>query len=104
MRLRHAAALTLAGWYLMMPPHGSVKMITEADRVVTWAWVRPVPLAGWSIVQGFDRADECTKQKGQLLQSAIAASNSNDKVFSKRVAEMFAAQCIATDDPRLKGN
>jgi hypothetical protein len=48
MNLRHTAALTLVGWYLMVPP-------VESDKSV-----RPeLPLSQWIQSKSYDTASEC---------------------------------------------
>jgi hypothetical protein len=47
MNLRHAAALALVGWYLMVPPSTGGKLDTKA------------PLPQWINEGAFDRADDC---------------------------------------------
>ncbi len=43
MNLRHAAALTLVGWYLMVPPESGMKL----------------PISQWEHVGSFDKIDDC---------------------------------------------
>lgn len=94
MKLRHAAALSLVGWYLMAPPANSVQL--SDGRVV---WIRNPPLSEWSVEGSFDKARECANQQNLLANSAIEDSKGN----SAGRAEWMMARCIATDDPRLKG-
>lgn len=94
MNFRHVVALTLVGWYLMVPP-----------------WNEPkYPLSQWAIFKTFDTATDCEKEKDAEVSWATAAAkqgkgivhhtqNGGDLLF-----DGTAAQCIATDDPRLKGN
>jgi hypothetical protein len=48
MDLRHAAALALVGWYLMMPPIGS-------DGKIYYN----APISQWHINSSYDKAAEC---------------------------------------------
>ena len=120
MNLRHAAALALVGWYLMVPP-----MVQKED------WQLGVrhstaPLSEWFIWNSFDTADACTKARDALrarpLSNALTddyhrwlagrASSINlleewENIYSDLLAINNAfsqAQCIATDDPRLNSN
>jgi len=86
----HAAALTLLGWYLMVPPWGRVT----------------APLSEWQIYEPLESAGECEtarneaielqdKNKGQAL-SWKTASGGNLQF------DLAAATCVGSDDPRLK--
>ena len=81
MKSRHAAALALVGWYLMMP---SGDHPTEAH------------ISHWLKVQTFDSADECRSRRWAILSEASA--NKDDF----RIGTARAMRCIASDDTRLK--
>jgi hypothetical protein len=103
MNLRHATALALMGWYLMVPP------FVHYDPRELWA-----PVSQWKIVERFDTATAC---KGYLqeMKEDPGALHGEYKVASKfqteglnRMRHMridsFAlryAGCIFSDDPRL---
>jgi hypothetical protein len=95
-KLRHAAALALVGWYLMIPPavveHGNHRIYTKA-----------APLSRWSLFQSFDTAKDCQKAATALRQGVVSALSANPKQPLDNLRPMYAI-CIATDDPRLKGN
>jgi hypothetical protein len=100
MKLRHAAALALVGWYLMVPP--------STDE--------GAPLGHWKVAASYDSASACEealhkgKDEAQADYQHPSAPPSGWKHstkdwldFSRWTAQRFlAAQCIATDDPRLK--
>jgi hypothetical protein len=118
MNLRHAAALALVGWYLMSPlvDHSQGKILYEA------------PLAYWEIDESFDTAAECRRHREEnislMSQIELRASKQSEKEQERYEAQedaeskwprgtarksrgmgmksALAAQCIATDDPRLK--
>jgi hypothetical protein len=73
MNLRHATALALVGWYLMRPP--LPRHNPDATHTGTVA-----SLAGWVVVGTFPTQKECEAHRANPWD-----------------------QCIATDDPRLKG-
>ena len=77
MKPRHAAALTLVVWYLMRPPLPHLN--AHAFHADTGA-----PLKRWIIVGTFPTPKECEARRG-------AVASPWDR-------------CIASDDPRLKGN
>ncbi len=92
MKSRHAAALALAGWYLMMPPLNTEKLFERAA------------LSQWQIAARFDSAEECAAKKTQFAsegQKLIQDPSLSVQRFGR--AESLA-QCINSDDPRLKGN
>ena len=87
---RHAAALALVGWYLMVPPvDGQRRTLTNA------------PLTRWSRVRTFDSEHACKELHASLLKSfkGHTFDNFEQAVQADRV---FHGRCIATDDPRLK--
>ena len=119
MILRHAAALALVGWYLMIPP-----MVHKEN----WPPVNPVPtapLGKWFTWNWFDTADACTKERSALIARGegnafndyrrwLAGREPSDDLLDEWTSAyslVYAineanhrSMCIATDDPRLKGN
>jgi hypothetical protein len=138
MNIRHAAALALAGWYLMLPPtqemvdpicHGRFSLsglisgLTESasdrlkrcDREALFL-VFDAPFLQW--VQGgeFETLAECRadqqkpltqEEKAEAgLTGAFTAGSGVSKDDLMRTLEhaISASKCLASDDPRLKGN
>jgi len=157
MNLRHAAALALVGWYLMVPPmagdldetckSGGRPALSDVT-VALLTWTNPdvvnmrrcdrlrnelrygAPLSDWSQAGSFETLAACEAE----WESSQRYSLNNEGVHSRGVAKLqlsdegeqhpsdedlqFRAQtvetsareqtlsmkCIATDDPRLKGN
>jgi hypothetical protein len=102
MKPRHAAALALVGWYLMVPPITSSWPVTYDTSA---------PLSKWKQGGSFDTAKECNEEKEKtamlLLQSAQnpnGTAENKQKFMQSMSAMLYALQCIATDDPRLKGH
>jgi hypothetical protein len=100
MKLCRAAALTLVSWYLIIPHPGS-----------------PLPFSQWVRVQAFNSADECEKallydRKNYDAETAPLWNGTHwigswpptyGQVDTVLVDLAFQwAQCVATDDPRLK--
>ena len=120
MKPRHAAALALVGWYLMMPP-----IIHEEDWQQQHVHPSTVPLSEWFTWNSFDTADACTKARLALIASG-SDSVLNDyhrwlagRAPSEDLLDEWASTysipsaimdaygqslCVATDDPRLKSN
>ncbi len=96
MKPRHAAALALVGWYLMMPPippKGSTPMVGVDAQA---------PLSKWTVSSGFDTAAACHVAHGKLLDDAAKLGNPKELEVIRIQVAMADSQCIATDDPRLK--
>jgi hypothetical protein len=98
MKLRHAAALALTVWYLLGPPqqggaadfdiHASLskwQIVDRYDDVGACERGRMVALGHW-----YDRADEDRAGSKDAIKDAIMLVWLSD------------AQCVASDDPRLK--
>ena len=84
MNLRHAAALALAGWYLITPSGSST----------------------WQIIGAFDTAAECEKTRSEALKTTpgYAATNPASPEGWIALGLALAAECVSDDDPRLKAN
>ena len=94
MKLRHAAALALVGWYLMLPPLDHGVPIVKA------------PYSEWDNWQGFDTADACQAKKSFFQNEALEPAQKIGETATQLAMDcrFFDALCIATDDPRLKAN
>src|SRR5208337_3162831 len=102
MNPRHAAALALVGWYLMLPPFirvGPDPSDPSRDRVVPDS---DAPLSKWFWSGSFDSVDACQRsqekeiaetQRRNLLRPSPSAE------IDRNVEMAFwEARCIATDD------
>jgi len=98
MRLRHAAALALVGWYLMLPPLPIGK--TEPDE--------RAQLGDWYIFEPFDIASACQSELVQIADTkserrkSLLADQGDDNQRYYLTRAFSHGECIATDDPRLK--
>ena len=114
MNLRHAAALALVGWYLMMPPFVPSPPQGQGRMLDLKA-----PLGQWYITGSYDGAAECaaalsvqhkkTDKAFKEAEDTLARNAPKDREFREFVISTAQAQdrasaCIATDDPRLKEN
>lgn len=88
-KTRHAAAFALVGWYLMLPPLADYRI---NGKHVASLRDTSAPFSKWTTLDSFDTAAECEKA---LVANTDAALNrgEGDQPY----------QCVATDDPRLKG-
>ena len=96
MKLRHAAALALTGWYLMIPPaieeHSNHRLYTKA-----------APLSQWQMLKSFDTAKECEGAVEALAKPLRAAIDQQQHLSLDDMRPLYA-RCFASDDPRLRGN
>jgi hypothetical protein len=127
MTLRHAATLALVGWYLMTPPPHPDPVTGLPNGVPNLS----APFEYWQNEGSFDSAKDCNsmlESNIQLSRQIEANVRSEHKSEQQELAEedksdhdaklpkgwmrgmrhygltaAMSAQCIATDDPRLKG-
>jgi hypothetical protein len=106
MKSRHAAALALAGWYLMVPP----PLASNPNKPDLSA-----PLSKWTVRKKTVTAAQCQAHRdaGILLehdpnfrQYAEITARQKGQIFSIEKLRDFTEpqKCIASDDPHLKGN
>lgn len=91
MNPRHAAALALVGWYLMVPP-------TFPDNNVVNFWA---PISEWrlgDVTYVFDSAAECKRQETIVEKQAHTIADPKGKALACPRCWMM---CVASDDPRL---
>lgn len=89
MNLRHAAALALVGWYLMIPQSALPPNVAYKK-----------PLSTWQTIQSFDTADECQDYLSDFFQRSREKAALN--MLEPAYRDFMFAQCVASDDPRLK--
>ena len=104
MKPRHAAVLALVGWYLMMPPprqqtdgKGRLSLTRDIDSTA--------PLSTWEVGAAFNSPQECNQALGELRTKINREIANPDMRADERhfyTGKSAFAQCIATDDPRLK--
>jgi hypothetical protein len=93
MRFRHASTLVLIGWYLMLPP----PMASNHRLPDTNA-----PLSGWTHLGTYHQPGECHAARTKIYRKAEKSPPTvSNRFFKDQIA---ASQCVATNDPRLKGN
>jgi hypothetical protein len=86
MNPRHAAALALVGWYLMMP-----------GRTTSTPGFWQHDDKGWTHKATFDTKVECNRE----ILKGCGTINQNGEVIG-RVGPLCYSQSISSDDPRLK--
>jgi hypothetical protein len=100
MTFRHAAALALVVWYLMLPPGDGAEVTIHA------------PLSRWKIDGSYDSARKGQKQidilktfplaPGQNLDRTARSADPNVGQTYAIERELWNGVCVSTDDPRLK--
>jgi len=91
-KLRHAAAFALAGWYLMLPP-------LEKPNA---------PLSQWKILARVDSEAECQGERKGIMDDAENDETGDSALVTfetSRGEKQFiarAAVCVAASDPRLR--
>jgi hypothetical protein len=103
MSSRHAIALVVVAWYLMIPPIGTDNKVDAH-----------APLSQWRKGVKFDSAKQCADSLKDAIQNpmtpdeyrAAAAATRKAKMHPLSKSEMTKrtseSQCVAEDDPRLK--
>jgi hypothetical protein len=103
---RHAAALALVGWYLMMPPFVRVVPDPRNPSRDSVAPDSDVPLSKWFWSGSFDSVVACQRSQEKEIaetQRRNSLSHSPPAEIDRNVeAAFWEARCIASDDPRLK--
>ena len=106
MKPRHAAALVLVGWYLMMPPLVRVPPDPRDPSRDSAVPDSDAPLGKWFWSGSFDSADACQRSQEKEIaetQRRNSLSPSPPAKVDRNVEVAFwVARCIASDDPRLK--
>jgi len=94
MRFRHAAALALVGWYLMLPPPNP----DNKNTILLGA-----DLSLWAVYESYDNAKECRRER-ETLKARIPFTDTDEVLKRGSISDKMRwfGQCVATDDPRLK--
>ena len=101
--LRHAAALTLLGWYLMIPPLNQNHRLPPDTSA---------PLSSWTQWSAYGSAAQCRDAKVKLAEALSKGSMAAAKSQMKNIPEypgsfdLYAAKilrglCVESNDPRL---
>jgi hypothetical protein len=92
-RITHAAALVLVGWYLIVPP-----LTAKAPRQVNYK----APLTYWHISGSYDTAAKCREAESKLFNDTMSVYRNDETLLPSPAQARITAECIASDDPRLK--
>ena len=100
MNLRHAVALALVGWYLIRPP--VTKTCPPRGFPCTTNVDVNAPLNRWHVDLHFDSAEECDDRVSSLHARWSGEDLSERPLDAFMAAVDGHAQCVASDDLRLK--
>ena len=96
MKIRHAAALALVGWHLMIPSVSPTAALIAA------------PLSQWNRWASYDSVDNCDSAMVELKNEAFSqaqydclADHSRADLCHGDLAKS-SSECVSADDPRLK--
>ena len=90
MKLRHAAALALVGWYLMVPIPGND---TIPDPAITFS--------KWINIRSFDSAERCEDGRLNVIKSGVGGPQLMGYPEGEVKKVLLLSQCVVSDDPRL---
>ena len=88
MKPRHAVALALVGWYLMLPPWVAQNQFDSH-----------APFSKWEISGRFDTAEHCRIMRQAAVDWYIDHPKEKEASWNKRL--FSTGQCVPDDDPRL---
>jgi hypothetical protein len=94
--LAHILASALAGWYLMIP------RVTLGPKGVYQAALN-APLSTWGRQGPYDTLSSCNRAKEALSELKESKVRANDADSVADEFSTYAAECVAQDDPRFKG-
>jgi hypothetical protein len=94
---RHAAALALVGWYLMVPPSAFSVADLASGLEPLWQWLQ---------IGTFDSVNDCEQGRRMMIDRFMTdlQRDSSDATAVHGVDAFYYSKCIAADDPRLKRN
>ena len=127
MNLCHAAALALVGWYLLIPPASEMPIICDdrtgildsfrCSREAHWHTLgqamymmsfgdeEPVFSGQWITMWSFDTLTNCETRLGKAIHAfddmRAKSLESISLILVQRAMRFAAANCVATDDPRV---
>jgi hypothetical protein len=105
LNLRHAAAIALSGWYLLVPPGSCRPEWVSQGKPMPCA----APLSEWIVTLSFSSHDKCDIERQADIsygnQEVANANDSGDKMLVESTRKIYwralTERCISTDDPRV---
>jgi|SRR5271154_246524 len=100
MNIRHAAALSLVTWLLMVPPHvPNSGEVNHGALLSQWVKRRAFPHHA-----GCEAAKERLEKAGQAHEAELDSEGRRGPHNPDFHCVRCQAQCVSADDPRLKPN
>ena len=102
MNVRHAAALGLVVWYLMLPP---LRFVGPANDFSLAIVDSAAPLSHWLPMMTFKTLQECDNFSTRLarnLRKSVKTERDKKDVDTLIRIWLGKYQCVTSDDPRLK--
>jgi hypothetical protein len=96
MKTRHAAALALVGWYLMVPP-----VVCEKGKCTTQL---DAPFSQWHRSKRSADSESACEQARPKVRAAVDKAIENVSARAEFDKALASGLCISSDDPRLKAN
>jgi hypothetical protein len=88
--LRHAAALALVGWYLMVPISGNDPIPNPT-----------INFSKWINIRSFDSAERCEDGRLGVIESGVGGPQLGGYPDWEVKKVLLLSQCVGSDDPRL---
>ena len=110
MKPRHASALALVGWYLIVPPASDWKRFQAVEEVSGYfahlGPFYPAPFEKWKKLGEFYSQANCESARQSILRRDGTITEQpmlpNGSMPSANQYQASHATCIASEDPRLK--
>jgi hypothetical protein len=93
MKPRHAAALALVAWYLMIPPPRQIDSRFQTNFLA--------PIDKWVQLRRFELESECEAARDDYMKNPPGGVANMLSSKQQAQAVMKAAKCVSADDPRL---
>jgi|SRR6266851_6533643 len=107
MNFRHATALALVGWYLIVPPPIPNKIVDffTGTYIPTGFATHASLSTWWRVDHAFESVAACDQARTvHINEMKILSKTHPSQTHDKMAEQMLASKCVATDDPRLRGN
>jgi hypothetical protein len=108
MKYRDAIAFGMLGWMLMIPPGHLLPHQAHRNKHTALVPDATAPLNGWYPVETFSTEILCRNALGELSgpsrgRDAFMTRYHDPREHKFMVKALSMGQCIASDDPRVKG-
>jgi hypothetical protein len=98
MKFRQAVVLVLVGWYLIAPPRHGWTVDDAGDGAIA------PPVSTWIRLGTFDSEGLCQAARTELHKKVLRAYAKDKAAGRSQLIIGDGAECVASDNPVLKGN